>query len=71
MNITWEDTSRFQGSSWGPNISDMTLNVDSNRLPVIRHPNFTDFTLDIDSNEIMLSVGNHHLATDFLNFKDK
>ena len=58
MNVTWEDTARFQGSCWGPNISDMTLKVSGHMLPIIRHENFTDFTLDVDSNEIMLNIGN-------------
>ena len=25
LNVTWEDTGRYKGSSVGPNISDMTL----------------------------------------------
>lgn len=53
INITWEDTGRFEGSAVGPNISDMTIQVhpgskESRRMtcmPVIRFPNFTDKTL--------------------------
>jgi hypothetical protein len=25
LNVTWEDTGRFEGSAVGPNISDMTI----------------------------------------------
>ena len=28
-SVTWEDTGRYKGSCWGPNISDMTLIVNS------------------------------------------
>ena len=31
LNVTWEDTGRFKGSCVGPNISDMTLQVQKNR----------------------------------------
>ncbi|MCK5842939.1 MAG: hypothetical protein KAH31_12260, partial [Candidatus Sabulitectum sp.] len=27
VNVTWEDTGRYEGSCWGPNISDMTIQV--------------------------------------------
>ena len=27
LNVTWEDTGRYKGSSVGPNISDMTIQV--------------------------------------------
>ena len=58
INVTWEDTGRFQGSSVGPNISDLTLQVrytedGQNKaalLPVIRFPNFSDRTGDIPAN---------------------
>src|SRR5580704_8424969 len=50
--VTWEDTARTKGSCWGPNISDMTLQVkDENgidqRMPSIRPPNFADKTHDV------------------------
>ena len=32
LNVTWEDTGRFKGSAVGPNISDMTIQV-QRRLP--------------------------------------
>ena len=67
MNLTWEDTGRYKGSSVGPNISDMTIEVglpDGNGgrrttlMPVIRHPNFEDITGDLDPRAITLLVGN-------------
>ncbi len=47
LNVTtvaWEDNGRTKGSCWGPCISDMTLNVNDNALPLIRHPNYEDLT---------------------------
>ncbi|MDC0743705.1 hypothetical protein [Polyangium mundeleinium] len=68
MNVMWEDTGRAQGSSLGPNISDLTLQVrfhdergDSFRtalMPVIRFPNFTDRTGDIPADRFFVRVGN-------------
>lgn len=68
MNVTWEDTGRFKGSSVGPNISDMTIQVASRdsqteklsvaAMPVIRFPNFSDKTADISPHEFTLLVGN-------------
>ncbi|MEM9071404.1 MAG: hypothetical protein AAGE52_23055 [Myxococcota bacterium] len=68
VNVMWEDTGRFQGSSVGPNISDLTLQVRENLagdrirthlLPVIRHPNFSDRTADVRANKLWVRVGNH------------
>lgn len=68
VNLTWEDTGRFQGSSVGPNISDLTLQVReplrggakrSHLLPVIRYPNFSDRTADVRADKIWVRVGNH------------
>lgn len=67
LNIMWEDTGRAAGSSLGPNISDLTLQVREPRangvrthlLPVIRHPNFTDKTADIPADSLWVRVGNH------------
>src|SRR5262245_40382546 len=52
LNLTWEDTGRFKGSAVGPNISDMTIQVQCPTergtdvelacMPVIRFPNFSD-----------------------------
>lgn len=68
MNLTWEDTGRFKGSSVGPNISDMTIQVTSRTngrgdvfaraMPVVRFPNFSDTTTDIDPREFTVLVGN-------------
>lgn len=64
VDLTWEDTGRYKGSSVGPNISDMTIQVaNATRtrvtcMPVIRHPNFSDKTADISIDDILLRVGN-------------
>lgn len=67
LNLTWEDTGRFKGSSVGPNISDMTIQVAIDRgrgrvepvlMPVIRHPNYSDITGEIDPRDLTLLVGN-------------
>lgn len=66
VNVTWEDTGRYQGSSVGPNISDLTLQVRENigdgtrthLLPVIRHPNFSDRTADVPMDKLWVRVGN-------------
>jgi len=68
LNVTWEDTGRFYGSSVGPNISDMTIQVqqqdpDTGRhqlhlMPVIRHPNFEDISADIPLDNFFVMVGN-------------
>jgi len=70
MNITWEDTGRYKGSSVGPNISDMTIQVGTTNpqtrrfevraMPVIRFPNFSDVTTDIDPQAFTLLVGNEN-----------
>ncbi len=68
LNVTWEDTGRFYGSSVGPNISDVTIQVqtynpvseayDLTLMPVIRYPNFEDLTADISPDDFFLLVGN-------------
>ncbi|MFO0584719.1 MAG: hypothetical protein U0229_20805 [Anaeromyxobacter sp.] len=66
LDVTWEDTGRWQGSALGPNISDVTLEVvsgekDAERMalmPVLRFPNFTDRTADVKLDRIFLKVGN-------------
>ena len=67
VNLTWEDTGRYEGSSVGPNISDLTLQVReplgagqdrTHLLPVVRYPNFSDKTGDIAMNKIWIKVGN-------------
>ena len=68
LSLTWEDTARTQGSAFGPNISDMTIRVDSQGttqstcMPVIRPPNFTDRTCDLRLDDFFLLVGNERGA---------
>ena len=66
LNVLWEDTGRFAGSSVGPNISDVTLQVRepinggirTHLLPVLRYPNFADKTADIPVDKLWIKVGN-------------
>jgi len=67
LNLTWEDTGRFEGSSVGPNISDVTIEVEAWRrgdqrrtylMPVIRNDNFADKTGDVRLDKIWIPVGN-------------
>ncbi|NJL89118.1 MAG: hypothetical protein HC916_04415 [Coleofasciculaceae cyanobacterium SM2_1_6] len=65
VNVMWEDTARTPGSCWGPNITDMTLQIrhldranQTELLPVIRYPNFTDKTGDVPLELIKIKVGN-------------
>jgi len=68
LNLTWEDTGRYYGSAVGPNISDVTIQVQHldpatesyqlTLMPVIRYPNFTDLTGDISPDRFHLLVGN-------------
>ncbi len=67
INVLWEDTGRWEGSSVGPNISDVTIEVEGYRngkahrtylMPVMRHDNFTDKTADVKIDKIMIPVGN-------------
>jgi hypothetical protein len=68
LNVTWEDTGRYKGSSVGPNISDMTIQVQTtdpntqqyqlHLMPVIRFPNFSDKTCDVKLDNFYLLVGN-------------
>ena len=71
LNVLWEDTGRFGGSSVGPNISDVTLQVredlggDTFRthlLPVLRAPNFSDRTADVPAEKLWIKVGNQTLG---------
>jgi hypothetical protein len=65
--VTWEDTGRAQGSSVGPNISDMSIQahyIDERGktagkvMPVLRYENFDDKTADVDTGKFMIPVGN-------------
>ena len=68
VNVTWEDTGRYYGSCWGPNISDMTIQVHMQEegqeqpiltcMPVIRYPNFHDISADLSPDDFYLLVGN-------------
>lgn len=68
LNVTWEDTGRFKGSAVGPNISDMTIQVQQmdprtekfalTCMPVIRFPNFEDKSADLSPDKFFLLVGN-------------
>lgn len=64
VNVMWEDTGRWEGSAVGPNISDVTIEVEADRgrrflMPVIRHDNFSDKTADVRLDRIFIPVGNH------------
>ncbi len=67
VNVTWEDTGRYYGSCWGPNISDLTIQVHHDDgagntaltcMPVIRYPNFYDLSADLDPDLFYMLVGN-------------
>ncbi|HEY9648025.1 MAG TPA: hypothetical protein V6C88_16740 [Chroococcidiopsis sp.] len=68
LNVTWEDTGRYNNSAVGPNISDMTIQVQHqdpqtrqyqlSLMPVIRFPNFEDRTADIPIDQFFVLVGN-------------
>jgi len=68
LNVTWEDTGRYYDSAIGPNISDVTIQVQTQNpqtgdyeltlMPVIRYPNFSDLTADISPDDFYLLVGN-------------
>ncbi len=68
LNVTWEDTGRYHNSAVGPNISDMTIQVQQQNpetgdyslhlMPVIRYPNFTDHSADIPIGQFYVAVGN-------------
>ncbi len=65
VDVLWEDTGRFQGSSVGPNISDVTIEVveaGGRRralMPVLRFPNFADRTADVKLDKVWVRTGNH------------
>ena len=66
VNVAWEDTGRSEGSSVGPNISDLSLQVRLRNergfsgavMPVIRFPNFSDRTGDVPADKFFVRVGN-------------
>ncbi len=69
LNISWEDTGRFKNSAVGPNISDMSIQVQAfqpktqdyslHLMPVIRFPNFADKSADVSLDNFFIKVGNH------------
>ncbi|HTL38736.1 MAG TPA: hypothetical protein VL326_36645 [Kofleriaceae bacterium] len=67
LDVMWEDTGRWEGSSVGPNISDVTIEVEGYSkgkqhhtylMPVMRYDNFTDKTADLKIDKIVIPVGN-------------
>ena len=77
QSLSWEDTGRDYGSSVGPNISDLTLEVHETRtnargrnftrtslLPVLRYPNSTDRTADLPVDQFWVRVGNQTSGAD-------
>jgi hypothetical protein len=67
LNVLWEDTGRWEGSAVGPNISDVTIEVQMDGpngqtqtalMPVMRHDDFTDKTGDVRMDRLMIPVGN-------------
>ncbi len=68
LDLTWEDTGRYDNSSVGPNISDMTIQVEHrdprsgeaqlHLMPVIRYPNFSDRTGDVPMQRLSVLTGN-------------
>jgi len=67
LNVLWEDTGRWEGSSVGPNISDVTIEVEGYSkgktrrtylMPVMRHDTSTDKTADMKIEKILVPVGN-------------
>jgi hypothetical protein len=64
QTISWEDSARYKGSCWGPNISDMTLRLAGEKnnynscLPMIRYANFNDRTADLPIDSFKVTVGN-------------
>ena len=73
LNVLWEDTGRWEGSSLGPNISDVTIEVEgfsqgktrrTYLMPVMRHDNFTDKTADVKIDKVMIPVGNQRNGGD-------
>lgn len=67
VDVAWEDTGRGKNSTLGPNISDVTIQVQVKNdkkkiepiaMPIIRYPNYQDKTVDLLRNDFYLLVGN-------------
>ena len=62
--VSWEDNARTKNSSWGPCISDMTLQAEGTYMPLIKNTtNFIDETWDVEIEKIPLVVGNQDDST--------
>ena len=61
--VKWEDTARSKDSVWGPNISDVTLDVDGQSFPIIGTENFQDPTFDMPIDRFVANVGNETLCS--------
>ncbi|OQR84298.1 CUE domain containing protein [Achlya hypogyna] len=57
-NVSWEDCARYYNCAWGPCISNMTLVVEGQWMPVLRAPNFDDQIMKMDTDKIFVTVGN-------------
>jgi hypothetical protein len=60
VSTAWEDNARSKNSIWGPCVTDMTLRVYGERLPIVRPPNYSDLTWDVKIEDVPLLVGNEH-----------
>lgn len=60
VDVAWEDTSRWQHSAYGANITDATLRVRGQqaRCSIIRNPNFEDQTCDFNIGHFKVKTGN-------------
>src|SRR3954469_20692938 len=65
VSLTWEDTGRSKQSCWGPNISDLTIQLQGREparhgwcMPVVRFPNFADRSCDVPIGSLQPLVGN-------------
>jgi hypothetical protein len=56
--VKWEDTARDKKSCLGPNISDVTLDVDNKSFPIIGTKNYSDPTFDMGIDKFSVNVGN-------------
>lgn len=77
MTITetsWQDAGRYNNSSGGSNISDVTLaalvvnrkgDVETVKQPIIRLDNYKDITVDVDLDKVFIPVGNSWGVTPF------
>jgi hypothetical protein len=67
QTLVWEDAGRYKNSSVGPQISDLTIQIQDrtsstthfHAMPVIRSPSFEDKTGEWDPRDVELWVGNH------------